>query len=399
MPPPRIYCDHAATSWPKSPAALEAAEQFMRHCGATSGRGAYHSARIADRWLSDARLRIARLIDSQEEQAVAFCSSGTYALNAALFGLLRPGEHVVTTAIEHNSVLRPLEQLRQAGRIEVSIAPGDASGWVDPQAAASLLRPNTAAIVVNHASNVTGAVQDLAPWRGLADQCGAWLMVDASQTLGYLPLSVRQSGADVLAAAGHKGLGGLPGSGVLWMRSALRERLVPLIYGGTGTASQSIDAVPVWPQSVEVGNHNLPAIVALAEVARERLDESGGRLDESGQPAWNHLLQSLLVGLQPLETAGQLTIHGHRAPPAARGPIGWLPIVSLTFADWDVHEMAAVLDASFGIEARAGLHCAALVHDAMGTSRSGGTLRLSFGHSTTPVEVEQIIAAFQALLS
>ncbi len=202
----RVYLDHAATTWPKSETVLSAAESFMRTCGATSGRGAYGSALEADRWLDRARVNLAKLIGASAAADIAVCNSGTHALNAALWGLLRPGGHVITTSMEHNSLLRPLKQLESSLGISFSIVGSDTSGRSQAAEAREHIRENTTLVAVGHASNVTGAVNDLQAWSDLARQCGAKFVVDASQTLGYVPIDVRADGIDVLAAAGHKGL-------------------------------------------------------------------------------------------------------------------------------------------------------------------------------------------------
>jgi cysteine desulfurase/selenocysteine lyase len=397
---PRIYLDHAATSWPKLPSAVSAAFDFIQNCGASSGRGAYRSAQLADRWLADARLAVARLIQAPNSNSIAFCSSGTHALNAALLGLLRSGEHVVTTAIEHNSVLRPLSQMVNSHRVAMTVAACDARGLVSVDSVAESLRAETKWIVLGHASNVTGTVQAIEPIAALAHRSGAKLIVDASQTLGYIPIDVQAMGIDVLAAAGHKGLRALAGTGVLYIASQLQSQVRPLMSGGTGQASTLIDAAAQWPQSVEVGNLNLPGIVSLAVAAAE------ANTDQS----WRPLYRELLTGLRG--------IAGLRLFEGADDSIA-IPLVSLKVDGWDHHDLASVMDANFGIEARAGLHCAALVHNFIGSMGSnaaavaadalrtremeqigvdlGGTLRLSLGHDSTRAEVQAAVTALRII--
>lgn len=379
MQSPRIYLDHAATSWPKLPEAVEAAVEFMRECGATTGRGAYRSAQLAERWLSDARRAIANQINAANADSVAFCNSGTHALNAAFQGLLSTGDHVVTTAIEHNSVLRPLAQLHRSQHIELDIAPADANGWVDPQAVKDLITPQTRMVAIGHASNVTGTVQPVADIAQLANAVGAITLVDASQTLGYLPIDMRQMGIDVLAAAGHKGLRALAGTAILAVTPQFQKELKALMFGGTGNRSEQIDALPVWPQTVEVGNLNLPGIVSLA-VAAERADLN--------RP-WLPLLLKLRDGLQALPGAKLL---------GAAAPLESIPVASLAVSGWDHHDLANILDASFGIETRAGLHCAALIHNFLGSASSGGTLRISLGHSSVDADVDAVLEALRTIL-
>ncbi len=393
--PRRVYLDHAATSWPKLPAAVEAAFRFVQECGATTGRGSYRSAQTAQTWLSDARLALAKLVHAPNSACVAFCTSGTHALNAALCGWLQPGDHVLTTAIEHNSLLRPLSSiaLRSAQvtpsssavestlrerMLNFSIAPCDERGFVSPESIANLIQPNTRLIAVGHASNVTGTVQPLAEIAEIARRQEAKFLVDASQTLGYLPLDVQAMGIDLLAAAGHKGLRALPGTGVLVVAPDMQSRLQPVLTGGTGTASELIDAIAPWPLSVEVGNLNLPGIVSLAIAARQA---------DTSQ-SWRPLLEQLQAGLREMSGVRMF----------GSGSAASIPVASLTVDGWDNHDLANVLDANFGIETRAGLHCAAKIHDCIGSTATGGTLRISLGHDSTGEDVESVLTALREII-
>ena len=396
----RLYFDQAATTWPKLPEAVTAAEHFVHDCGATSGRGAYRSARAADRWLTQARHNLSRMLGARDAADVALCTSGTHALNAILLGLIDSGDHVVTSAIEHNSVLRPLEHLRRTRDVHVSIAPCDTAGLIDLDAAAHLFRNRkTRVAVISHASNVTGRRQDIAGWSKLAHDHGAWLIVDASQTVGYVPISMEELGIDALASAGHKGLGGLAGTGFLIAKPELQSQLRPLMFGGTGTASEQLDNVPTWPQSIEVGNVNLPGVVSMAAAAEFWL-----KGDASAMLKWQSALEHFVSGIQHMSKPDQLQLVGHQKPvgDASQGnqpeAVDWLPIVSLALSSWDIHEASAVLDANFGVETRAGFHCAALIHSALGTHTDGGTLRFSLSHHTSLVDVDDALHALQSIL-
>ncbi len=383
----RVYLDNAATSWPKSTAAVDAAEQFIRNCGATSGRGAYRSALQADRWLSIARTNVARLVKAEGAEAVAICTSGTHALNAALWGLVRPGDHVISTAIDHNSLLRPLKNLELNWGIELSLVASDADGFVDPRQAESLICDTTRWFAIGHASNVTGRVQDIQHWSELAQRCGAKLLVDASQTLGYIPIDMQNSRIDVLAAAGHKGLRALAGTGLLVVRRELQSQLRPLMFGGTGLASEQLADGQAWPQAIEVGNLNMPGVVSMAVAAAEAEQQYA-----VGCNVWHSRLQQLVNGLRGIAGVQLIGWTGDQ------DLLNRIPVVSLQVVGWDVHDLAVVLD-SFGIEVRAGWHCAALVHQALGTARNGGTLRLSPGNSTTEEEIEYVLSAFRQILA
>lgn len=380
----RIYLDQAATSWPKLPSIIAATEQFIRECGATSGRGAYESARVADQWVMRARHALAQLLGARDAADVAFCSSGTHALNAAISGLLRPGDTVVTTAIEHNSVLRPLEHWRKLHGVQLSIAPCDATGFVQVPERVQGNSPRL--VIVSHASNVSGRLQDLAAWSRYAHQQGALLIVDASQSVGYIPINMRDTGVDVLVSAGHKGLGAMSGTGFILAEPEIREQFQPLMWGGTGTSSELLDFVPTWPQSIEVGNLNLPAIVSLSTAAEHWLRQPNAMIE------WKAKLAHLLNLVRERFSEDQFQIIGHNEP-------SYLPVLSCLPGRWDVHEAAAVLDGSFGIETRAGFHCAALIHQYLKTQDRGGTLRLSLGHETSSVDLDETVHALTAMVS
>lgn len=392
--PTRIYLDNAATSWPKRESVVHAAVEFIKSCGATAGRGAYGSAQQADRWLSDARRQIAKLIGAADARSIAFTSSGTHALNAALHGVLEPGDHVIATEIEHNSVLRPLHQLQMERQISVDFAGCDPRGVADWNHAAELIKPHTKLIAIGHASNVTGAIQPLEPWSQLAKRAGKLLLVDASQTIGYVPIHVGELGIELLAAASHKGLGALAGTGFLYVSQELQTNFKSLMTGGTGIQSESIDALITWPQSVEVGNYNLPGIVSMAVAARELCDALSLQ-PIPWQTHWREVYQRLLEGLASIPG---IQIFGADATEQTT-PVDHVALVSLRVQNWNAHDLAAVLDSTFGIEVRAGYHCAALVHRAIGTEAEGGTLRISPGHSTTAEEIDTLLDALRSIAS
>ncbi|MFO0940448.1 MAG: aminotransferase class V-fold PLP-dependent enzyme [Pirellulales bacterium] len=405
----RIYLDHAATSWPKRESVVRAAFDFTINCGATAGRGTYTSAMEADRWISEARRQVAKLIGADQASSIAFTSSGTHSLNAALLGLLNEGDHVLATQAEHNSALRPLRQLEQSGRIELDFIPCDQCGLAKVDRAKSLLRANTKLIVATHASNVTGVVQDITALSDFAKQANSSLLLDASQTLGYLPIDVQRLGIDILAAAAHKGLGALAGTGLIYVAPNLPSKLKPLMTGGTGLSSEQINVANTWPQVVEVGNHNMPGIVSIAVAAKELVEQAdAGSLESSAKSAlksgwqsgWRVLLRRLVEGLKSIpgvELVGRsCTDFGQGVSgeaPALRPD--YVPVVSLNLQGWSPQDLAVGLDSSFGIEVRAGYHCAALIHEAIGSKSDGGTLRISLGHSTTEVEVDKLLAALR----
>jgi cysteine desulfurase/selenocysteine lyase len=379
--PTRLYLDHAATGWPKPESVYQAMDHYARDNGAAAGRGAYSSGVAADQIVTSCRRRLARLIGATDPRQVAFFSNGTTALNAAIFGLLRSGDQVVTTAIEHNSLLRPLESLRFDANLSLEIVPCDESGRVDPQAILDRVTRQTRLVAVSHASNVTGAVQDIATLGKALRGTATLLLCDAAQTLGYLPIDLPGLGIDLLAAPGHKGACGPLGTGLLAVSPKAIEQLRPTIFGGTGSASESLVMPDAMPSRLEPGNLNVTALAGwdagLAWLAQDDQVARTGRIREL-----THTLRQTAEGLRAVRAIG-----------ADR-----LPILSLTFEGVDVGLVASLLDSEYGIETRSGLHCAPLIHRQLGCS-PGGTLRISAGHSTTSDQVLRFGTALREIVT
>jgi cysteine desulfurase/selenocysteine lyase len=378
----RIYLDNAATSWPKPDAVYAAVDRYQREIGAAAGRGAYRDAIEAQRTVDDARRRCANVLGVSDPSRIVFGSNGTDMLNLALHGLLKPGDHVVTTVCEHNSVLRPLAELARTRDVEVSYVHCDSAGYVDPQEIQREITPKTRLIAVLHASNVTGAVQPIREIVELAT--GALILVDAAQTAGHLPLNIEALGADLVAASGHKGLLGPLGTGILYIRPGLEGSLTPIRQGGTGLNSTD-DRQPIeLPHRYEAGNLNTPALAGLAAAA-QFLKEQTVEAVASHEAA---LISRLYDGFKSIN--GVKLFGPTPAQPRA-------PVVSFSVEGYDPQEFAAALDAIAGVQCRAGLHCAPHQHEALGTLQLGGLVRLSVGWSTTPEEVDQAIEAAAAI--
>lgn len=408
----RIYLDHAATSWPKPEPALAAMDRFARECGSAAGRGGYRSAIEAGQVIETLRRELADRIHAERPECVTFHPSGTAALNVAIHGLLRPGDHVVTTAAEHNSVLRPLHQLASRGQVEWTAVPCDATGRVDPQTLLGAVRDQTRLVAVTHASNVTGVVQPLAEiGQALRDHPAA-LLCDAAQTFGYLPIDVRQLGVDLLASPGHKGGQGPFGTAFLYVHPQWHDRIEPLTQGGTGSRSESLEMPAEMPSKLEPGIVNAPALAgwlaSLREIATRPPEEVTSHLR-----GLDRRLRQGLAALPAVRVFGATATTegpdhpdrqdppgrpagraaGGASPPTDESPaVNSLPIVSLSVEGFAPSDLATILDVEFGIEVRAGLHCAALIHAALG-SVPEGTLRVSGGHSTTESEVRAFLDA------
>lgn len=378
----RVYMDHAATSWPKSDAVLKAMDQFARDCGAAAGRGGYRSAAAADQVVQLARRTIATQIDAGSSDCISFHANGTTALNAAIYGLLRPGDHVVASAAEHNSVLRPLHDMEVQHQVRLSIVPTDQDGRVHSTDMISAIEKDTRMVALTHASNVTGAVQPIEEiGRYLGDHRAVFLC-DAAQTFGTIPISVRQSNIDLLAAPGHKSSGGPLGTAFLYTAPQLHEQMTPWMRGGTGSRSESMDMPQAMPEKLEAGNLNVPAIAGW-----------NAALQDCRAETWNQRIQHArtLAARMHAGLAALDNVHVHGQP-------GILPIASLTIDHLAPGDAAAILDAEYGIEARAGMHCAAMIHRHLGTHPEG-TLRISAGHTSKETEIDHVIEALSGIVS
>jgi cysteine desulfurase/selenocysteine lyase len=381
---PRIYLDNAATSWPKPESVYRAVERCLREVGAAAGRGAYTEAMEAGRIVESARTAVSRLIGAANSRQIAFTSNGTDSLNLVLHGWLQPGDHVVTTAAEHNSVLRPLAEVQVRRQVETTIVPCDKQGFVDPEDVRRAIRQRTALVVLTHASNVTGALQPVREIADVAHERGAAVLLDAAQTLGHMPVDVNLLGIDFLAAPGHKGLLGPLGTGVVYIRETHHERLNNHRQGGTGTRSDEQRHPETLPEKFEAGNLNVPALAGLG-AGVEFLQVRGLvaiRIAEA------QLLDRLI---QQLQANDRVQIFGPEHSGDRAG------VVSVALAGYDPQEAATLLDASFRVQARAGLHCAPLIHKAIGTFEQGGTVRFSVGPLTTEAEIDAAVAAVREI--
>lgn len=384
--PRRIYLDNAATSWPKPETVYSAVYNYMRDNGAPAGRSAYAQAAQVDRLIASARASVARLIGASDAKQIIFTANGTESLNLAIHGLLRHGDHAVCTWADHNSVLRPLRQLEERGHVKVSRVRCDSAGLVDPDDVRSALRPNTRLVAILHASNVTGVIEPVADIGRIVRGHGARFLVDAAQSLGHIPLSVDEIQADLLAAPAHKGLLGPLGVGLLYVRPGLEPELESAHQGGTGTRSDEDRQPDSLPDKFESGNHNVPGLIGLA-AALDWLDARGVAAIRDHE---QRLAQRLHAGLR--DFAG-IVLYG-KADGAAGQSVG---VVSLTIQGYDPQEAAALLDATFGVQVRAGLHCAPLLHRAIGSSELGGTVRFSVGAFNTAEDVDAAIAAVREI--
>jgi len=372
----RIYLDHAATSFPKSAGVGVAMLRYLNDFGAAPGRGATRRGAEVQRVIDHGRQLVARQFGLAGPERVIFTLNGTDSLNLAIHGLLRPGDRVVTTVWEHNSVLRPLHQLQREHGVTREIVPHDGAGRTDLDAFRQALRTPTRLVILNHASNVTGVIQSVLEMAEMARAAGAFVLLDAAQTAGVIPVAFSKLPVDLIACPGHKGLGGPLGTGLLLLGAGMESELVPVRQGGTGSRSESPEQPLELPDRYEAGNLNAPGLFGLDAALQQHAfpDPEEERLKRT------HFLE----GLQSLPGARVMI-------PDADLPR--LPVFSVCFDRVAPQVMASLLDEHFGIETRAGLHCAPLAHQALGTLEEGGTVRFSFGLETTLADLDDTLSA------
>ena len=381
----RIYLDNAATSFPKPESVYDAVDRYQRNCGAPVGRSPYREALELQRTVDRCRERAAALLGASDARRIAFTFNGTDSLNAAIHGLLRPGDHVVTSTLEHNSVLRPLRDFEQFAQGRVTRLEPGTDGIIEPAAVRAAIGDETALVVVTHASNVTGTVQPIADIGEVAHARGVPLLVDAAQSAGHVSIDLATLPVDLLACSGHKGLMGPLGTGLLYVGESVEEKLRSIRQGGTGTQSEQHQQPANLPDMLESGNHNAPGLVGL-EAALAYVAEIGvENLHLQSQELTAHFLEGVraLIGV---------TVHGcSQAGPARLG------VVSVTVDGFDPQDLAVILDDSFRLQTRAGFHCAPLVHRHLGTAERGGTLRFSWGAFNTVEHIEAALAALREI--
>lgn len=375
-----LYLDNAATTFPKPPSVYSAVEQAMRDIGASPGRGGYSRSLEASRLLYAARESVADLFNCSDPSRIIFTRNATEALNMAIFGLLRPGSHAITTSMEHNSVARPLYHAEQNGA-QVTWIQASSDGTVTPLQVAGAIRPDTALVVVNGCSNVTGTLQPVAEIGALCRTAGVPFLLDASQMAGIMPLDIEALSVDLLAAPGHKGLLGPQGTGVLYVGSAID--LQPLLFGGTGSHSTDLAQPAELPERLESGTPNLPGIAGLA-AGITFIRETG---IASIQEHEMHIVRYLSAGLSELPG---ISLFG----PNEGAPRG--SVVSFVLNGFDPSAVGFYLDRDYGISVRTGLHCAPLAHRTIGTWPTG-TVRVSPGFFSTTADIDQLLSALDAI--
>ena len=376
-----IYLDNAATSFPKPKQVIDAVAHYLNEIGGNPGRAAHAPAREASRIIDRTRRSLATLLGNVEPSCILCTPSTTVALNLAFKGLLQAGDHVVTTSMEHNSVMRPLHGLQKLG-ISHSQIPCSPSGELDPADIPPLIRPQTRLIALIHGSNVTGNLMPVNEVGKMAREHGILLLVDAAQTMGRIPIDPQQSNIDLLAGPGHKGLLGPMGTGFLYVRPGLE--LEPLWEGGTGTYSESMEQPETGPERFESGTLNAPGLAGLAAGIAE-IQSFGLEAIAAHEQS---LIENLATGLGQLPG---IILYG---PPDKSSCTGTL---SFNVQELDCSEVAHILDTAYAIAVRSGLHCAPAAHRTINTFPHG-TVRVSVGPYNSQEDIDTLIGAVSEII-
>ncbi len=379
-----IYLDHAATSWPKPAQVTQAMADYLECAGGNPGRSGHRLSIAAGRLVYDAREAIADLFHAPDPLRVIFTLNATHALNLVLRGLVRPGDRVVTTAMEHNAVMRPLRALENSG-VEIVVVPCDGEGSLDLGAMQRALQVQARLVVLTHASNVTGTMMPVTEVVSLAHRAGALVLLDAAQTGGVLPLDMQALGVDLLAFTGHKGLQGPPGTGGLILNDPVDAVMIePLMRGGTGSNSE-LEAQPEFlPDKFESGTPNGVGIAGLGAGVRCVLEVGV----DSIRAHENELTRLLLEGLSAIPG---ITVYGPREINKR------VAVVSFTVAGKRVSEISLRLDEEFGVLCRVGLHCAPAAHRTIGTFPEG-TIRFAPGMRSTLNDIRAALDAVRQVV-
>lgn len=371
-----IYLDNAATSWPKPESVYTAVDRFNRELGASPGRGSHRRTIAAGQLVLETRETVAELFNIKDSSQVIFTENVTEAINIGLKGLLKPGDHVVISSMEHNAVARPLFALQEKG-VELTVVQCASDGSLDPSLLEQAITGQTRLVCLLQASNLTGTIMPVAEVGRIARQRGVLLMVDAAQSAGVLPVDVEAQQIDLLAFAGHKGLLGPQGTGGLYIRPGLE--LHTFVEGGTGSLSEQVYQPDFMPDRFESGTPNTPGIAGLG-AGIKFIRETG--LDKIRQHE-KELTALLIEGLR--EIPGVI-LYGPCDPERQ------IAVVAFNIEGIDCSEVSFILDQRYGLLTRSGLHCAPLAHRTLGTLKSGAC-RVSPGLFNTREDIERLVEA------
>jgi len=375
----KVYADNSSTSFPKAPGVSDAMKDFLDNTGCNVNRGGYADSYDVAMELLDTRQMLADMFNAESPQGVIFTPSVTVSLNVLLQGFLRKGGHVITTSMEHNAVMRPLQALSKEAGAGYDMVPCGKDGSLNAEDVIPFIKKETKAVVMTHASNVCGTVL---PFKAVSEICRAHqlkLIVDAAQTTGLLDIDARD--IDALAFTGHKGFLGPQGIGGFIIKKAFADEIEPLILGGTGSLSHEIEQPDFLPDKFESGTLNIPAILGLKK-ALEYINSIGIKA------IYDHEMHLTSAFISKIRDIDGISVVGKE------GVDGRVAVVSVDFLNADNAEIAHALDRDHGIMVRCGLHCAPIAHKTLGTYPQG-TVRFSFGHFNTMDDVDYIIQSIK----
>ncbi|WP_320047849.1 aminotransferase class V-fold PLP-dependent enzyme [uncultured Ilyobacter sp.] len=374
------YFDNAATSYPKPDEVYSVLIETMKNRGGNPGRGSHRMALDAFRAVYETRVKLAKLFNVDDPLRIAFTQNATMSLNFAIKGVFKPGDHVITTSLEHNSVLRPLFSMEQQGKVELTIIEADCQGIISLDDIEEAIQENTKAIVITHASNLTGTIIPIKKIGEIVKKHGILLIVDASQSAGILEIDVKNMNIDILCFTGHKSLFGPQGTGGIYLRKGVEIK--PLMEGGSGSHSKLKRQPQEMPDLLECGTLNAPGIAALGAGVDFIMKTGMGNIRKHE----NELTEAFIKGLKGID---KVRIYGPETGERT-------PVVALNMGNIDPAEVSALLDEEYEIAVRPGMHCAPLAHRSIGTYETGA-VRFSFGYFNTKKEISEAIEAIKEI--
>jgi len=378
----RIYMDNAATSFPKAPKVSESIINFIENIGGNVGRGTHFSSYTAGSVVYETRELLCKLFKFDEPMNVIFTMNITQSLNMILKGFLKEGDHVLISSMEHNAVLRPLYSLLEKG-ITFDILPCDDKGYLDPQIIKKYIKSNTKLLVITHASNVSGTIQNVKEIGKICRENNIDFVLDSAQTAGILDINFYDLNLSALAFTGHKGLLGPQGIGGFLVTSEFAKKIKPLIEGGTGSFSESYTQPEILPDKFESGTLNIPGIFGLNAALKFILDTGLDKIRNKEKQLTQKFIKEIKK-IQNIELVGPDESYDRMA------------VISLDFKNIDNSEAAFILDNQYGIMTRVGLHCSPLAHKTLGTFPKG-TVRFSFGYFTSEEDIEYAIQCIEKI--
>lgn len=378
-----IFLDNSATSYPKPESVYTFMDQFYRRAGVNPGRSGYDLCMEAGELLDRTRKLLTRFFNGANPNRLCFCYNATDALNLIIFGLLREGDHAITTTLEHNSVLRPLYHLSRDQGVEVDYVPFDPAGFVDPESIHSLFRKTTRLVIVNHGSNVIGSIQPIREIGLLCRERGITFAVDASQTAGHVPIDIQADNIDVLAFTGHKSLLGPTGIGGLYVDENITIRQTRA--GGTGVRSAERLHPEDYPYHLEYGTPNILGAAGL-NAGVTWIEEHGLDSIHAREMSLTTMLRDGLKEVEGVILYCQDDLTGH------------LPVLSFNVDGLEASDTGTLLDVEYNIACRTGLHCAPLVHRQLGTDKIKGAVRFSVGPFNTEDHIQKAVSAVEDIL-